>query len=77
MWLSTIQLDLRYAGRTLRRGKAFTALAIIILALGMGASVAIFSVLDSVVFKSLAVRDPARLVLFTRPQLQRSEHRHR
>ena len=51
MWLSTIQLDLRYAGRKLRRGKAFTALAIIILALGMGASVAIFSVLDSIVFK--------------------------
>lgn len=67
MWLSTIQLDLRYAGRTLRRGKAFTVLAIIILALGMGASVAIFSVLDSVAFKSVAVRDPASLVLFTDP----------
>ena len=67
MWLSAILLDLRYAARTLRRGKAFTALAILILALGMGASVAIFSLLDSVLYKSLAVKDPARLALLTDP----------
>src|SRR5690349_18156054 len=59
--------DLRYAWRTLRRNKAFTALAILLLALGMGASTAIFSMIDSVLFKPLAVKDPGRLVLLTDP----------
>ena len=59
--------DVRYAGRTLRRNKVFTALAILVLALGMGASTAIFSLIDSVLFKPLAVKDPGRLVLFTDP----------
>src|SRR5215472_11591923 len=59
--------DLRYAGRTLRRNPGFTALAILLLALGMGASTAIFNLLDSVLFKSLAVKEPGRLVLLTDP----------
>ncbi len=59
--------DLRYAARTLRRSPGFTALAILLLALGMGASTAIFTLLDSVLFKSLAVKEPGRLVLLTDP----------
>ena len=67
MWFLGILHDLHCAGRTLRRNKAFTALTILLLALGMGASTAIFSLLDSVLFKSLAVKDPNRLVLLTDP----------
>ena len=59
--------DLRSAGRTLRRNQGFTVLAVVLLGLGMGASTAIFSLLDSVLFKSLSVKDPGRLVLLTDP----------
>lgn len=59
--------DLRYAARTLRRNTGFTVLAILLLALGMGASTAIFSLLDSILFKSIAVKEPGRLVLLTDP----------
>ena len=59
--------DLRYAWRSLARSKGFTLLAIILLALGMGASTAIFSLINSVLFKSLAVKKPSRLVLLTDP----------
>jgi len=59
--------DLRYAWRTLTRGKAFTILAVLLLALGMGATTAIFGLLNAVLFKSLPVKDPAQLVLLTDP----------
>lgn len=59
--------DLRYAWRTLVRGKAFAILAVLLLALGMGATTAIFGLLDAVIFKSLPVREPQRLVLLTDP----------
>ncbi|MBZ5579884.1 MAG: ABC transporter permease [Acidobacteriia bacterium] len=60
--------DLRYAWRTLARSKSFAILAILLLGLGMGASTAIFSLTDSVLLKTLAVKDPSRLVLLTNPQ---------
>jgi predicted permease len=59
--------DLRYAWRTLARGKAFAILAVLLLALGMGATTAIFGLLDAVLFKSLPVKEPGRLVLLTDP----------
>jgi predicted permease len=59
--------DLRYAWRTLARGKAFAILAVLLLALGMGATTAIFGLLDAVLLKGLPVREPNRLVLFTDP----------
>jgi predicted permease len=60
LWDTTIQ-DLRYAIRQLRAAPAFTTVAILILALGIGANTAIFSLLDAVVLRSLPVRDPQRL----------------
>lgn len=57
--------DLRYAWRTLARGRAFAILAVLLLALGMGATTAMFGLLDAVLLKSLPVKDSGRLVLLT------------
>ena len=56
--------DLRFAFRTLARSPLFTAVAMVSLALGIGANTSIFSLLDQVLYRSLPVRDPRSLVLF-------------
>ena len=55
--------DLRYALRQLRRAPAFTATVVLTLALGIGATTAVFSLLDQALLRSLPVRDPASLVV--------------
>ena len=54
--------DLRFAFRTLRRSPAFSAIAVLSLALGIGANTAIFSLLYQVVLRSVPVHDPESLV---------------
>jgi predicted permease len=61
--LETSLQDLRYAARMLRRDPAFATVAIVSLAIGIGASTAAFSVFNAVMLRPLPVSDPDRLVL--------------
>jgi len=54
--------DVRYALRSLGRSRAFTAVAIATLGLGIGASTAIFSVIDNVLLEPFPYKDPGRMV---------------
>ena len=56
-------MDFRYAFRTLRKSPGFAATAILTLALGIGSSAAIFTLLDQVTLRQLPVKDPHRLAL--------------
>src|ERR1700730_1478423 len=59
--LDSIRQDLRYATRSLRKNPGFTAVAVLTLALGIGAPTAIFSVIDSVMLQPLPFTQPDRL----------------
>jgi predicted permease len=61
LW-ETIFQEMRYAARTLRKSPGFAATAILTLALGIGASTAVFTVVDSVLLKPLAFHESGRLV---------------
>src|SRR5579871_3865741 len=70
-WAELAQ-DIRYGCRAMAAAKAFSALAVLSLALGIGANTAIFSLMDSILLRSLPVSDPASLVVLnwhSRPPL--------
>jgi len=62
MSLRNLFSDLRFSLRTLRRNKAFSAAAILVLALGIGANTAIFSVVNAVLLRPLPFDDPSRIM---------------
>ena len=70
LWLQPQRLedemfqDLRFGARMLLKHKAFTLVAVLSLALGIGANTALFSVVDAVLLRTLPVAEPERLVLF-------------
>jgi putative ABC transport system permease protein len=61
-WLESAARDLRYSVRTLARTPGFAVIAILIIALGIGANVALFTLVRSVLLSPLPYRDPDRLV---------------
>src|SRR5262245_65840738 len=62
--MQTLLQDLRYGARMLLKQKGMTAIAVISLALGIGANTALFSVVDAMLLKMLPVKEPDRLALF-------------
>src|SRR5438874_1746484 len=62
-WLRDFAYDIRYSARSFLRNPSFSATAVLSLALGIGATTALYSLVDQVVLHALPVRQPERLVL--------------
>jgi putative ABC transport system permease protein len=71
--MQTVPHDIRFALRTLKKSPGFAVVAVITLALGIGASTAIFSVIDNVLMQPFPYRDPQRLMSVQIHDTERNE----
>ena len=69
-WMENLWRDLKFVARSLRKTPGFTAIAVIVIAVGIGVNTAVFSVINTVLLKPLTYPDPQSLVLLlnTSPQ---------
>ncbi len=65
-WIETLLQDLRYAFRQMRKSPGFTAVAVLSLAIGIGANTAIFTIINTIMLKMLPVKNPSELVQLSR-----------
>src|ERR1700730_1588100 len=72
-WLESRARDLRFSLRTLRRTPGFTVIAILVMALGIGANVALFTVVRGVLLRPLPFHDPDRLVMLYEAGLHKED----
>jgi predicted permease len=72
-WLESVARDLRLSLRTLRRTPGFTVIVILVMALGIGANVALFTVVRGVLLKPLPFQEPDRLVMLYEAGLQEGD----
>ena len=73
---STLKQDLRFAVRQLRRSPGFSGIVIVTLALGIGGTTAVFSVLQAVLLAPLPYQEPGQLVRFYQQELDKPATRH-
>jgi predicted permease len=66
-WLESFVQDIRFGVRMLRKNLGFTTVAVLTLALGIGASTTIFSIVDAVLLKPLPIHDPDRVMFIEEP----------
>ncbi len=72
-WLESLARDLRFSVRTLRRTPGFTVIAVLVMALGIGANVALFTVVRGVLLKPLPFQDPDRLMMLYEADLYKDD----
>jgi predicted permease len=73
-WIENLIRDTRYGWRTFLKNPSFTLTAVLSLALGIGGAMAVFTIIESVMLKSLPVRDPHELVTIE-PKVRTSDRR--
>jgi predicted permease len=66
-WMESVWQDARYALRIVGRSPAFAISMIVVMSLGLGATIGVFSLIDALVLNKLPVREPERLVYLSRP----------
>ena len=72
-WLEVLMQDLRFAFRTLKRNPGFTIVAVLILALGIGANIAVFSVVNTILLRPLPFPDSHQLVRIVEKDAKNNE----